>query len=171
MKPCPEFEALILDRAAGELLAPADGAALDQHLVGCPGCRAEDRGAREALSLVTLPAPSPEEHAALDAALAQHLPAAWRKAEARRSFRRGAWAGLAAAAAAVALYLVMPRAPAHSATEFPPLPPGAAAEVETWALGDPLAETVEAATTPAAPEPTEALDPQTYADLYLNPGE
>ncbi len=53
-RPCPAFEPLLLDRAAG-LLDDAGGVRLDRHLEGCPACRAEAAAIALALSLATLP--------------------------------------------------------------------------------------------------------------------
>lgn len=55
---CPEFEPLLLDRAAGEL-DPALAPGLARHLSGCPACRAEAETVERALSLAALP-PLPE---------------------------------------------------------------------------------------------------------------
>jgi hypothetical protein len=52
-------------------------------------------------------------------------------------------------------------------------PGPAAAELEAWGLGDPLAEILAEESLPvASAERAEAaLDPLTHVDLYLNPGE
>jgi len=179
MKPCSEFTALIVDLASGEPLAKADAESLELHLRDCPACRAEVESTHNVLSRVTLPTLRSEEKTALETTLERDVLRALRKAEARRDFRRGAWTGLLAAAAAVTLYLVFPRTPAALA----PTPSGpSAAEVESWALGDPFAVMLDEtnpgpldapAKAPSTPLPDRQLplDAQTHADLYLNPGE
>ena len=63
-RPCPGFEPLLLDRAAG-LLDTAGEARLDRHLAGCPACRAEADAIALALSLAALPPASAAERAAV----------------------------------------------------------------------------------------------------------
>lgn len=57
---CPEFEPLLLDRAAGTL-DPALAPGLSRHLSGCVACRAEAGDVERALALATLPSPSEAE--------------------------------------------------------------------------------------------------------------
>ena len=174
MKACAEFETLILDRASGEPVAPADAARFGLHLVGCPGCRADEAATREALGLAALPPPAPAELARLDAELAPRVRTAWRQAQARRSWLRGAAAGLLAAAA-TALLLALPRWPAPAAPRAEQPASGtrvtASEELEAWAMGGTLAETLDAEPEQRPSPGRQALDSQTYADLYLNPGE
>jgi predicted anti-sigma-YlaC factor YlaD len=117
MKPCPDFEPLLLDRAAGDLGA-ADVARLADHLTGCAACRAEGEALAAALSLAALPPVAESERAALTG-LAESVRLEQRRAElgTRRPLRYAA--ALLAVAAAVA-FLVAP-----AFTRRGPNPPGA----------------------------------------------
>ena len=104
MKPCPEFESALIDRAAGEL-SDADRLAVERHLSECPACAAEAELLDKTLAAVALPPRSAEERAAL-ASLAQRTSFAWRRSERTRSMLQGAAAGFIASAAAAALIFV-----------------------------------------------------------------
>ncbi len=54
MSACPEMEALLAERASGEIPAE-DAARLDAHLEGCAGCRDELRAWHETFSMARLP--------------------------------------------------------------------------------------------------------------------
>jgi anti-sigma factor RsiW len=60
----PEYELLLIDRAAGEL-ADADRLQVELHLADCRACAAEAEAFIKVLSAVALPPRSDEEHAAL----------------------------------------------------------------------------------------------------------
>ncbi len=146
---CPDFEPLLLDRAAGAI-EPAERARLERHLEGCPACRAEADSVARALSLAALPPPSAEEREAVARggreALLRH-----------RSGRRRRAGGLVvaiAASAAFALFVPWVLLSRQSV----PVPPGATAGV-TWELPD--MDAVWAATDLADPdaaaEPSEVL--------------
>ena len=64
MKPCSEFEVLLIERAAGEL-GEADRAAVERHVAECRGCQAEARALAEVLRTVALPPRSAEERTAV----------------------------------------------------------------------------------------------------------
>ena len=105
-RPCPEFETLLLDRAAGSIDAAA-AAGLETHLAGCEGCRAEAAGLEAALSAARLPPPSEAQQRALDRAQVATL-RHWRGAEGsrrNRSLMQGFSAGFAVAAAAAVLVI------------------------------------------------------------------
>ncbi len=106
MKPCPEYQPLLLDRAAG-VLPPEAEARLGGHLETCLACRAEAKALAEALSLAGLPPPSEAERRALDG-LAGETVRAFRRDRSRRTLWRGGGAGRAIAAAAAAVVLVLP---------------------------------------------------------------
>ncbi len=106
MKPCPEFQPLLLDRAAG-VLPPETEARLTGHLETCLACRAEAMALGEALSLAALPPVSEAERRALDGMAGETL-GAFRKDRSRRALWRGVGAGMAIAAAAAAVVLVLP---------------------------------------------------------------
>ncbi len=115
---CPEFEPLLLDRAAGSL--DEDGEErLQAHLAGCLPCRTEAAAVDRALSLAALAPPSPEE-AALVAAGAPGTAARWRAGRRERRFAgRLALAVAASAAFAVAVpwFLFTWHAPAAAVAE------------------------------------------------------
>jgi anti-sigma factor RsiW len=104
MNPCPEFESLLIDRAAGEL-SDADRLVVERHLSECRSCAAEAEALERTLSALALPPRSAEERAALSS-LPQRTGMAWRRGERRRSMLKGAVAGFMASAAAAALILV-----------------------------------------------------------------
>jgi predicted anti-sigma-YlaC factor YlaD len=119
MKPCPDFEPLLLDRAAGDLSA-SDQVRLGAHLTGCAACRAEDEALSAALSMATLPPASEAERAALTG-LAESVRLEQRRAELGTGRPLRYAAALLAVAAAVA-FLVAPaftrRGPDLPATEL-----------------------------------------------------
>ncbi len=105
-RPCPEFETLLLDRAAGSIAAAA-AARLETHLAGCEACRAEAAALQAALAAARLPPPSEAEQRALDRAQVATL-RHWRGAEGsrrNRSLMQGFSAGFAVAAAAAVLII------------------------------------------------------------------
>jgi len=105
-RPCPEFETLLLDRAAGSFAAAA-AARLEAHLAGCEACRAEAAALQAALAAASLPPPSEAEQRALDRAQVATL-RHWRGAEGsrrNRSLLQGFSAGFAVAAAAAVLVI------------------------------------------------------------------
>jgi len=106
MKPCREYQLLLLDRAAG-VLPPEAAARLAEHLETCLACRAESKALGEALSLAALAPVSEEERQSLDGIAGETL-RAWRKGQPRRALWRGVGAGIAIAAAAAAAVVVMP---------------------------------------------------------------
>ncbi|HEU4384854.1 MAG TPA: zf-HC2 domain-containing protein [Anaeromyxobacteraceae bacterium] len=106
LRPCPEFESLLLDRAGGAIDAAA-AARLDAHLAGCEACRAEAAALGKALAAAQLPPPSEAEQRALDRAQAATL-RHWRGGEGsrrNRSLLQGFSAGFAVAAAAAVLVI------------------------------------------------------------------
>jgi anti-sigma factor RsiW len=108
MTACPEYEPLLIERAAGDL-SPADAARLEAHLTGpggCAACQAEGAAFAEALDLTRLPPPTEAERRAL-ANLADPLERQARAAARRRAWPARAVAVTAVAAAAVA-FLVAP---------------------------------------------------------------
>lgn len=109
-RPCPDFETMLLDGAAGALDAAA-AARLESHLAGCEACRAEAAALESALGAARLPAPSEVEQRALARAQTATL-RHWRGAEGsrrNRSLMQGFAAGFAVAAAA-AVVVVAPGA-------------------------------------------------------------
>jgi anti-sigma factor RsiW len=118
VKTCEDFEVLVSLRAAGAL-DPDDAARLEAHLEACPSCRADAAAAAEALALAALPPPSDAERRALRDLPARALDALHRS-ERRRGVGKRIFAGIAAAAAAVALVLapaVLRKAPTPPAAE------------------------------------------------------
>jgi len=133
MKPCTDFEGLLLDQAAGDL-AQADEVRLAAHLAGCPTCRAEGEALAAALSMAALPPPGEAERAALTG-LAEAVRMEQRRAELRlRPPLRYAAALLAVAAAAA--FLLAPAFSRHG----PSLPAAelaaAGAEASEWQAPD-----------------------------------
>jgi hypothetical protein len=102
-RPCPAFEPLLLDRAAG-LLDDAGGVRLDRHLEGCPACRAEAAAIALALSLATLPSVPAAERAGLGQGGRETL----LRFRADRSRRRFAARVLLAVAASAAFAVAVP---------------------------------------------------------------
>jgi len=104
-RPCPDWEPVLLDHAAGEL--DAEGSRrLEGHLAACAACRAESTALAETLSLAELPPPSEAEKSALAGADRSALVEWKRSARRRRSF--GAAAAAFAVAAAAAAFVVTP---------------------------------------------------------------
>jgi predicted anti-sigma-YlaC factor YlaD len=146
-RPCPVYEPLLLDRAAGEL-GPADTARLERHLDGCPACRTEADAVALALSLAALPPVPPAERVALGQgareALARH-----RAGRRERRFAGGVVLAVAASAAfalAVPWFLLSRQAPVAR--------PAAVAASASWELPD-----LDAAWDAAA-----AADPDAFAE-------
>ena len=133
MKACPEYELLLIDRAAGEL-ADADRLQVERHLADCRACAAEAEAFVKVLSAVALPPRSAEERAAL-ASLARRTSRAWRRRERVSSLLQGAAAGVIAAAVAATLIFVLPaRRPAGNGQRTDP----AVIALERWASPLPL---------------------------------
>jgi len=106
MNACPEYELLLIDRAAGEL-GEADRLQVERHLADCRACAAEAEAFVKVLSAVALPPRSAEERAAL-ASLARRTTSVWRRRERISSLLQGAAAGVIAAAVAATLIFVLP---------------------------------------------------------------
>lgn len=141
MRPCREFEALLIDRAAGDLQEEAMEM-LSQHLSECKRCSAEAAALEETLQWVKLPPKTAEERAAM-ASLPLRTAVAWRRAERRRSTLQGATVGFIGAAAAAALVLVpLTR---QRAIPIRPVQSGVSTSLEmaleSWAMDIPYAET------------------------------
>ncbi len=118
MKTCEDLALLLSLRAAGAL-DPAEAARVEAHLEGCPSCRAEAAEAAEALALAALPPPSEAERRAVRDLPARALEALHRS-ERRRGLGKRIAAGIAVAAAAVALVLapaVLRKAPPAPSAE------------------------------------------------------
>jgi hypothetical protein len=147
-RPCPAFEPLLLDRAAG-LLDDAGGVRLDRHLEGCTACRAEAAAIALALSLATLPPVPPAERAGLG----QGGHETFLRFRADRSRRRFATRVLLAVAASAAFAVAVPwwLLSRHA----PVAPPAAAATAPAgteWELPD-LDAAWAASADPAADTP------------------
>src|SRR5215467_12462656 len=128
MNACPEYELLLIDRAAGEL-GEADRLQVERHLADCRACAAEAEAFVKVLTAVALPPRSAEERAAL-ASLARRTTRAWRRRERISSLLQGAAAGVVAAAAAATLIFVLPgRRPAVNRQRTDP----AVTALERWA--------------------------------------
>lgn len=137
MKPCSEFEILLIERAAGEL-GEADRAAVERHVAECPGCQAEARALGEVLRTVALPPRSAEERTAV-ASLSRRTLDAWRRRQRLGSLLQGAAAGLVAGAAAATLLFLLPtRAAAPGAVSRSRTDPAVIA-LERWASPPPMA--------------------------------
>jgi anti-sigma factor RsiW len=133
MNACPEYELLLIDRAAGEL-ADADRLQVERHLAECRACAAEAEAFVKVLSAVALPPRSAEERAAL-ASLGRRTTGAWRRRERITSLLQGAAAGVIAAAVAATLIFVLPaRRPAVIRPRTDP----AVIALERWASPMPL---------------------------------
>jgi anti-sigma factor RsiW len=118
VKTCEDLALLLSLRAAGAL-DPAEAARVEAHLEGCPSCRAEAAEAAEALALAALPPPSEAERRAVRDLPARALEALHRS-ERRRGLGKRIAAGIAVAAAAVALVLapaVLRKAPTAPVAE------------------------------------------------------
>jgi anti-sigma factor RsiW len=137
MASCDELESAILDRVAGTL-APAEAAALQVHLDGCPRCRAWQSSCVEAVRLASLPEPSEAE-----LKIFAHLPARAR-AEFRERSRSSRWGrvliatALGGAALASLLLVVTPRMGSGRDTLFAAAEEPDESELVAWALSDPL---------------------------------
>jgi hypothetical protein len=127
--PCPGFEPLLLDRAAG-LLDPIGDARLDRHLAGCPACRAEADAIGLALSLAALPPASAAERAAVGQGAREALD----RLRADRRRRRLAGGVLLAMAASAAFAVAVPWV--LLSRQAPAGPPAAVAAVPAWELPD-----------------------------------
>jgi len=152
MTACPEYEPLLIERAAGDL-SPEAAARLEAHLSGpaaCAACLAEAAAFAEALDLCRLPPPSEAERRAL-ANLAEPLEKQARAAARRRTWPARVAAGVAVAAAVVA-FLV---APAFS-RRGPSLDGLPAAATAPWEAPDPDALLEEAVV--ALPDATAVAD-------------
>jgi|SRR5262245_15436123 len=142
MRPCRDFETLLIDRAAGDLQEEAMEM-LAQHISHCQACAAEAAALEETLQWVRLPPKTAEERAAM-ASLPLRTAVAWRKSERRRSTVQGAAAGFIAAAAVAALVFI-PIAQQRAAVIRPAeLSDNAAAELEIWAMDVPYGEALSA---------------------------
>jgi len=130
---CEPFQVLVSLRAADALDA-AESARLEGHLAACPSCRAEAAAGAEALALAALPPVSEAERRALRDLPARTLDAL-RRGERRRAGGKRLLAGIAVAAAAVALVLA-PAVVRKSPIVGGPAPVSATAtataEVATW---------------------------------------
>jgi anti-sigma factor RsiW len=131
MKPCPEFEPLLLDRAAGDLSA-AGQARLEVHLTDCAACRAEGEALAATLSMAALPPVSEAERAALTG-LAESVRLEQRRAELRAG-RPIRYAAALLAVAAAAAFLVAPAFTRRGPT-LPAAEPALAA-VQDWEAPD-----------------------------------
>ena len=153
-RPCPGFEPLLLDRAAG-LLDPVGEARLERHLAGCPACRAEAEAVALALSLAALPPPSAAERAAVGQGAREAL----HRLRADRRRRRLAGGVLLAVAASAAFAVAVPWVLLSS--HAPVAPPVAATG---WELPD--LDAAWAAAAAADPEAPLEQDPDMlFAEL------
>jgi hypothetical protein len=143
---CPDFEPLLLDRAAGTL---DEGGArlLEAHLASCLPCRTEEAAVARALSLAVLPPPSAAEAAAV-AAGAARAATAWRADRRERRFA-GRIALAVAASAAFALAV-----PWFLFTWHAPAPPPSVEAEQSWEPPD--LDAVWAAAAVADPDATDA---------------
>jgi anti-sigma factor RsiW len=105
MNPCPEFETLLLDQAAGAL-EPEGAQCLEEHLKVCPACEAEAEALAQTVALSRMPEPSSREVRALSSLPFTTL-AAWRRQERRSELVRRSMIGIALAAS-VASFVVAP---------------------------------------------------------------
>ncbi len=105
MKPCPEFETLLVERAAGTL-DPEGAKCLEGHLTTCPACEAEAEALAQTVDLTRMPDPSSQEVRALSSLPFTTL-SAWRRQERRREMVRRSMIGIALAAS-VASFVVAP---------------------------------------------------------------
>ncbi|NVJ16089.1 zf-HC2 domain-containing protein [Myxococcus sp. AM010] len=108
MTACPDQEQRLDLHAAGAL-EDDEALGLIQHLEGCEGCRQALASSRELLSLVALPALSPQEKTEL-----QELPrrtlSEWRRGARRQGLGLKTMGALVATAAAVTVVLLVPGA-------------------------------------------------------------
>jgi anti-sigma factor RsiW len=147
-RPCPGFEPLLLDRAAG-LLDPVGEARLERHLAGCPACRAEAEAIALALSLAALPPPSAAERAAVGQGARETL----HRLRADRRRRRLGGGVMLAVAASAAFAVAVPWV--LLSRQAPVAPPAAVAGTTGWMLPDLDAAWAAAAVVDpeAAPDP------------------
>ncbi|WNZ64445.1 zf-HC2 domain-containing protein [Myxococcus sp. MxC21-1] len=150
MAACPDQEERLDLHAAGAL-EDDEALGLIQHLEGCEGCRQALAASKELLSLVALPALSPQEKTEL-----QELPrrtlAEWRRGARRQGLGLKTLGALVATVAAVTLLLLVPgawrlpclgpKAPvtatAAPATDVEELDAETMAAIEAWAGLEPL---------------------------------
>jgi len=150
-RPCPAFEPLLLDRAAG-LLDDAGGVRLDRHVESCPACRAEAAAIALALSLATLPPVPAAERSELGQGGRETL-LRLRADRSRRRFAAQVMLAVAASAAfavAVPWWLLSRHAPVAPAAAVAAAPAGTQWELPdldaAWAASaDPAADTAELA--------------------------
>jgi hypothetical protein len=145
VKPCPEFDVLLTEDAAGAL-PPAEAARVGAHLVECPACRAERDALAAALRGAALPPVSELERRAMADLPASAL-AALRRTERRRVV--GNRVILAAIGACAALLLAYWRMPAR---------------VERNGGGEAVAAVGSAQPAAAEPAPSPAVAPLTPTD-------
>ncbi len=105
MNPCPEFEMLLLEQAAGTL-APEGARSLEGHLKACPACESEAEALAQTVDLTRMPDPSSREVRALSSLPFTTL-SAWRRQERRREMVRRSMIGIALAAS-VASFVIAP---------------------------------------------------------------
>jgi hypothetical protein len=150
VKPCPEFDVLLTEDAAGAL-PPAEAARVGAHLVECPACRAERDALAAALGGAALPPVSELERRAMADLPASAL-AALRRTERRRVV--GNRVILAAIGACAALLLAYWRMPAGrgGAEEAVAAAEPAAPSAATRPAVAPLTPTASPRTLSAAPE-------------------
>jgi len=159
-RPCPEFEPLLLDRAAG-VLEPAREAGLVRHLAGCPSCRAEAETVERALSLAALP-PLPDAEKIAVAQGAREALLAHRAGRKERRLAGSLAFALAASAAfavAVPWYLLSRHAPVA-----PPVVTTAVVTTAAWDLPD--LDAAWAASAVADPDGSPEAEPEMlFAEL------
>jgi anti-sigma factor RsiW len=167
---CVEVEALLAERASGEL-APEDAARLEEHLPGCKRCRAELAAYEDVFALVRAPGlvPLPLEGGGPGrglADLATSTLAAWklRQRQRRTAFALGAGFLAAAAAAVVALSpaLLGHRAPQAAPAVAAAWEPDVDGAVQAASLLYPETDTSDATTTD-----TSTTDAITTEDVVL----
>ncbi|QDE89337.1 hypothetical protein BHS06_10450 [Myxococcus xanthus] len=150
MAACPDQEERLDLHAAGAL-EDDEALGLIRHLEGCEGCRQALAASKELLSLVALPALSPQEKTEL-----QELPrrtlSEWRRGARRQGLGLKTLGALVATVAAVTLLLLVPgawrvpgmglKAPvtatAAPATDVEELDAETMAAIEAWAGLEPL---------------------------------
>lgn len=159
-RPCPEFEPLLLDRAAGAL-DPALAPGLARHLAGCPACRSEVEAVERALALAALP-PLPEAERVAVAQGAREALLRHRSARKQRRFAGELAIAVAVSAAfalAVPWYLLSRHAPRP-----PPAGPAVLVPAATWDLPD--LDAAWAASAVADPDATTEAEPEMlFAEL------
>lgn len=133
---CPEFEPLLLDRAAG-VLDPALAPGLSRHLSGCAACRAEVDDVERALALAALPPPTEAERETVARGAREAL---LRHRDGRNQRRMAGGLALAIAASAAFALAVPWFLLSRHATQPPPAPRAApralAASAAAWELPD-----------------------------------